>query len=182
MQQQHHLHLSNYHHAKVVRKCAIALSPVPFVCPSPIANTHHHSICRLNPTVNPPISNNSIDYTITTPATTKKGGRGKPKTKFVSRSSKAGLQFSVDRVARFLKEGRYAQRVGYGSPIYLSVVLEYLCVEVLGTCGNDEELSKLMGSVTIANGGVLPNIHQNLLPKKVVGKGKTKIGSVRQEF
>ncbi len=31
---------------------------------------------------------------------------------------------------------------------------------------NDEELSKLLGSVTIANGGVLPNIHNMLLPKK----------------
>lgn len=47
---------------------------------------------------------------------------------------------------------------------------------------NDEELSKLMGSVTIANGGVLPNIHQILLPKKVAGKGKSEIGSVSQEF
>lgn len=47
---------------------------------------------------------------------------------------------------------------------------------------NDEELSKLMGSVTIANGGVLPNIHQNLLPKKVGNKGKGEIGSASQEF
>ncbi|KAG4928868.1 hypothetical protein JHK82_054542 [Glycine max] len=46
---------------------------------------------------------------------------------------------------------------------------------------NDEELSKLLGSVTIANGGVLPNIHQTLLPKKV-GKGKGEIGSASQEF
>ncbi len=33
-------------------------------------------------------------------------------------------------------------------------------------CPADEELSKLLGSVTIANGGVLPNIHATLLPKK----------------
>jgi len=46
---------------------------------------------------------------------------------------------------------------------------------------NDEELSKLMGSVTIASGGVLPKIHQNLLPKKT-GKGKGEIGSASQEF
>jgi len=46
---------------------------------------------------------------------------------------------------------------------------------------NDEELGKLLGSVTIANGGVLPNIHQTLLPKKV-GKGKGDIGSVSQDF
>ena len=64
-------------------------------------------------------------------ATTKKGGRGKPKTtKSVSRSSKAGLQFPVGRIARFLKAGRYSQRVGSGSPVYLSAVLEYLCAEV----------------------------------------------------
>lgn len=31
---------------------------------------------------------------------------------------------------------------------------------------NDEELSKLLGGVTIAAGGVLPNIHSVLLPKK----------------
>jgi histone H2A len=47
---------------------------------------------------------------------------------------------------------------------------------------NDEELGKLLGSVTIANGGVLPNINQTLLPKKA-GKGKGgDIGSASQEF
>lgn len=60
-----------------------------------------------------------------------KGGRGRSKdTKPVSRSHKAGLQFPVGRVARFLKKGRYAQRVGSGSPVYLSAVLEYLAAEV----------------------------------------------------
>jgi histone H2A len=38
--------------------------------------------------------------------------------------------------------------------------------------GNDEELNKLLGHVTIAQGGVLPNIHQNLLPKKSGKAGK----------
>ena len=58
-------------------------------------------------------------------------GRGKPKgTKAVSRSSKAGLQFPVGRVARFLKTGKYAERVGGGAPVYLSAVLEYLAAEV----------------------------------------------------
>ena len=33
-------------------------------------------------------------------------------------------------------------------------------------CMNDEELSKLLSTVTIASGGVLPNIHSVLLPKK----------------
>ncbi|TVU49985.1 hypothetical protein EJB05_01334, partial [Eragrostis curvula] len=47
---------------------------------------------------------------------------------------------------------------------------------------NDEELSRLLGAVTIAAGGVLPNIHQTLLPKKGGGKGKDEIGSASQEF
>ncbi|KAJ6883619.1 hypothetical protein NC652_030760 [Populus alba x Populus x berolinensis] len=132
-----------------------------------------------------------------------KGGRGKPKaSKSVSRSQKAGLQFPVGRIARFLKAGKYAERVGAGAPVYLAAVLEYLAAEVLELAGNaardnkknrivprhiqlavrnDEELSKLLGSVTIANGGVLPNIHQTLLPKKM-GKGKGDIGSASQEF
>lgn len=36
---------------------------------------------------------------------------------------------------------------------------------------NDEELSKLLGDVTIANGGVMPNIHNLLLPKKTGTSG-----------
>lgn len=60
-----------------------------------------------------------------------KSGRGKTKpTKAVSRSSKAGLQFPVGRIARFLKAGKYAERVGAGAPVYLSAVLEYLAAEV----------------------------------------------------
>lgn len=116
-----------------------------------------------------------------------KGGRGKPTGKSVSRSTKAGLQFPVGRVGRFLKRGRYAKRVGGGAPVYLASVLEYLTAEILELAGNaakdnkktriaprhiqlavrnDEELNKLLGSVTIAQGGVLPNIHSVLLPKK----------------
>ena len=38
------------------------------------------------------------------------------------------------------------------------------------TVRNDEELNKLLGTVAIAGGGVLPNIHANLLPKKSQSK------------
>ncbi|CAK7338330.1 unnamed protein product [Dovyalis caffra] len=125
-------------------------------------------------------------------------GRGKTlgsgaSKKATSRSSKAGLQFPVGRIARFLKAGKYAERVGAGAPVYLAAVLEYLAAEVLELAGNaardnkktrivprhiqlavrnDEELSKLLGDVTIANGGVMPNIHNLLLPKKAGGSSK----------
>nr|DAD23212.1 TPA_asm: hypothetical protein HUJ06_024675 [Nelumbo nucifera] len=61
-------------------------------------------------------------------------GRGKSlgagaSKKATSRSSKAGLQFPVGRIARFLKAGKYAERVGAGAPVYLAAVLEYLAAE-----------------------------------------------------
>jgi histone H2A len=121
------------------------------------------------------------------------GGRGKKGAKSQTRSSKAGLQFPVGRVARYLKKGRYASRIGGGAPVYMAAVLEYLCAEILELAGNaardnkksrivprhvqlavrnDEELNKLLGNVTIASGGVLPNIHAVLLPKKSSSKSQ----------
>ena len=118
-----------------------------------------------------------------------KGGKAKAVAgKSKTRSSKAGLQFPVGRVHRYLKKGNFAKRVGSGAPVYLAAVLEYLAAEILELAGNaardnkknrinprhvqlavrnDEELNKLLAGVTIAQGGVLPNIHNVLLPKKV---------------
>ena len=120
-----------------------------------------------------------------------KGKGAKTKAKAKSRSVRAGLQFPVGRVHRLLRKGNYAERVGAGAPVYLAAVLEYLSAEVLELAGNaardnkktriiprhlqlairnDEELNKLLGGVTIAQGGVLPNIQAVLLPKKTSEK------------
>ena len=114
-----------------------------------------------------------------------KGGKKSGKSK--TRSSRAGLQFPVGRIHRFLRKGHYAERIGSGAPVYLAAVLEYLSAEILELAGNaardnkksriiprhlqlavrnDEELNKLLSGVTIAAGGVLPNIQAVLLPKK----------------
>jgi histone H3/H4 len=67
-----------------------------------------------------------------------KGGRGKkgPTGKSQSRSARAGLQFPVGRISRFLRKGRYGARIGGGAPVYLSAVLEYLSAEILELAGN----------------------------------------------
>ncbi|KAL8276100.1 hypothetical protein RQP46_011482 [Phenoliferia psychrophenolica] len=117
-----------------------------------------------------------------------KGNDGEGKNlKAQSRSAKAGLQFPVGRIHRLLKKGHYAQRIGAGAPVYLAAVLEYLAAEILELAGNaardnkkvriiprhlqlairnDEELNKLLGHVVVSQGGVLPNIHAELLPPK----------------
>ena len=48
-----------------------------------------------------------------------KGGRGKGKTggKATSKSAKAGLQFPVARIGRYLKKGKFGTRVGAGAPV-----------------------------------------------------------------
>ena len=111
------------------------------------------------------------------------GEGGRPKG---SKSTRAGLQFPVGRINTFMKE-RVKIRVGATAPIYLAAVLEYIAAEVLELAGNasrdnkkvriiprhlqlairnDEELDKLCRKSIVADGGVLPCIHANLLPPK----------------
>ncbi|NXB59592.1 H2AX protein, partial [Struthidea cinerea] len=105
----------------------------------------------------------------------KSGGKARAKAK--SRSTRARLQFPVGRVHRLLRRGHFAERVAAAAPAYLTAVLEYLRAEILDLASdvareskktrinprpvmlairNDEQLNKLLDSVTIAQGGVLP--------------------------
>jgi histone H2A len=155
----------------------IAIRPV---C---INNTHTDQPCGIENTL-VILNNKQINQRLTM------SGRGKGKakgTKSKTRSSRAGLQFPVGRIHRHLRKGNYAKRIGAGGPVYLAAVLEYLSAEILELAGNaardnkksriiprhlqlavrnDEELNRLLGGVTIAQGGVLPNIQAVLLPKK----------------
>ncbi|XP_042964749.1 probable histone H2A.5 [Carya illinoinensis] len=116
------------------------------------------------------------------------GRRGGDRKKSVLKKIKAGLQFPVGWIARYLKKGRYAQRTGTGAPIYLAAVLELAGNaardnkknrinprHVLLAVRNDKELGKLLQGVTIANGEVLPNINLVLLPKKTATSESEKV-------
>ncbi|EMP26735.1 histone H2A.J [Chelonia mydas] len=124
----------------------------------------------------------------------KQGSKVRAKAK--SSSSRADLQFPVGRVHRLLWKGNYAEQVGAGAPVYMAAILEYLTAEILELAGNagrdnkktriiprhlqlairnDEELNKLLEKVTIAQGGVWPNIQAVPLPKKTEShKAKSK--------
>ncbi|CAD6889197.1 unnamed protein product [Tilletia caries] len=111
------------------------------------------------------------------------GKAGETASKSTTRSARAGLQFPVGRIHRVLRNGNYSQRVGAGAPGESSlagnaardnkkarIIPRHLQLAIR----NDEELNKLLGSVTISQGGVLPFIQNELLPAK---SGKKKAPS-----
>ncbi|XP_037047767.1 histone H2A-beta, sperm-like [Bradysia coprophila] len=108
------------------------------------------------------------------------------KKKRVTKSSKAGLLMPVTRIRNKMKEGRYAKIIGTGGAVFMAGVLEYVAAEILECAGtvardnqkqrinprhinvavrSDSELDKLFKDITIPGGGVLPFIHEVLLPK-----------------
>ena len=65
-----------------------------------------------------------------------KGDKDSKKTA-TSRSIKAGLQFPVGRIHRYLKSAATSgSRVGATAAVYAAAILEYLCAEVLELAGN----------------------------------------------
>ena len=118
------------------------------------------------------------------PMSNNSGGR-------TSSATKAGLQFSVARMAKFMKQGRYADRIGGGAPVYAAAAMQYICSEVLELAGNkaqqekkqrikprhvmlaikeDVELNKLLGNADFAQCGVVPNIPVELKRGKAKNK------------
>ena len=115
-------------------------------------------------------------------------GRGKPKGATQKTGQmRSGLTFAPSRCNRYLREGRYSQRMGASAGVYLAGVLQYLTEEVLELAGktclqhkkktispqhinlalrSDEELSKMLFMSQISEGGQLSQIHGSLLQGK----------------
>lgn len=108
----------------------------------------------------------------------------------------------VSRIERNLKKGRYANRISPGSAVYMAAVLEYLTAEMMEMAGNaardnkrgriaprhlmmairnDEEMSELLKDVVIPEAGVVPFIHEVLLPTRS-NKRETEVEVESQEL
>ncbi|XP_073359204.1 histone H2A-IV-like [Aegilops tauschii subsp. strangulata] len=110
-------------------------------------------------------------------------GRGESKptasTKSMSRSSMAGLQIPVSRVTRYLRVGSYTKHGSTVTPVYLATkILEpagntargnkknrIMPRHIQPAVCNDEELSRLLCAFTVADDGLMPDIHTVLLPR-----------------
>ena len=105
----------------------------------------------------------------------------------ISSSTRAGLQFPVGRIHRYLRNAQQLERVSIAAAVYLAAVLEYLTAEVLELAGNvsnelkvkritprhillavknDSELNTLFKNITIPQAGVNPHIHELLKKTK----------------
>ncbi|XP_047051329.1 histone H2A.V-like [Lolium rigidum] len=106
------------------------------------------------------------------------------KTTRISCSSRAGMQFPVGRIHRYLKN-MGTRRVSTNTAVYMAAVLEFLAADILEVAGNvikehkvkrikprhiqltisgDTELQKLI-TATIPGGGVYPHIQKVLIDK-----------------
>ena len=101
-------------------------------------------------------------------------------------------KFSVGKIAKFCKHGRFSERIGGGTPVYLAAVLEYITAEILDLANSklqeekskkdkakritprhimlaiksDPELTEFFKDVIFLGSGVVPNMKDTGRQKK----------------
>merc|ERR1711865_275486 len=106
-----------------------------------------------------------------------------------SMQKKLRLSLPIHKFAKALKAQSHTKRIGGGTAVIMTSVIEYVTAEILELAGNtakesgknriiprhiqqavrnDEELNKFLSNVTIAGGGVIPNVHAQALPRQML--------------
>ncbi|VVC89368.1 unnamed protein product [Leptidea sinapis] len=101
----------------------------------------------------------------------------------ISKSKRAGIIFPVARIHNNLRG--YAPRVSADAAIFLAAVIEITTRHIMIAIKTDSELDQLFGRAVIPNAGVVPQIHQFLIPKKknaVINIPKEDFGGPSQEY
>tara|TARA_X000001036_G_scaffold35896_1_gene29108 strand:- start:665 stop:1045 length:381 start_codon:yes stop_codon:yes gene_type:complete len=112
---------------------------------------------------------------------------GGEKKKVQSKASRAGLEFSVSRVTRNMRNEAGKLRVAADGPVYATAVLEYVAVELLETAGKatldakrkrintgdlskavraDVELNQLVGGASLFASDKVGGVAQAVATKK----------------
>ena len=131
------------------------------------------------------------------PGTPKRSPKSKKAKSTGTKKSSSTTGFPVGRIGSMLRKGSYHRRVGAAAPVYVAAVLEFVTAELLESAATsaqengskritpraiqlavsaDDELKELFSDVTIASGGVAPNLKEELTvkPKKASKKRKSK--------
>lgn len=78
-----------------------------------------------------------------------------------SAQDRAGVKFPISKLAKFAKQGKYADRIGQGVPVFMAGVLEYLTFEIL-------ELASNKAGETTSGSGSNKKVQKNILPRHIM--------------
>ena len=63
-----------------------------------------------------------------------------------SAQERAGVKFPIGRMGKIAKQGRFADRISQGTPVFMAGVLEYLAFEIVELASKQAEQDKTSGS------------------------------------
>jgi len=83
----------------------------------------------------------------------------------IERKKKGGLEFPTGRIARYMKNGKFAQRISSDSPIFMTAVLEYMVAEIMELAG---KACVLPNAHLAANTPARPYVPDDLNPRRLL--------------